>query len=96
MPNGLELQSLVGGLPQEDRPLRSPGIHCVEQAIAMALLQVEQIDTRRIAVAIEGNCIHLRGDVKTWREHEAAGEAAAKITGVIRVQNDLRVAPWMF
>jgi osmotically-inducible protein OsmY len=72
------------------------GAVLVKQQIEKALQGVEQMDMQRILVAIDDNRVVLRGDVKTWREHEAAGEAASKITGVRDVQNKIRVAPWMF
>lgn len=95
MPNELELQpSATGQLKYvSSRPLTGKA---VAEEIEKALYRVEQIDTNRITVTIEDNCVVLRGDVKSWREHEAAAKAAAGIAGVTRVQNDLRVAPWMF
>ena len=62
MPRELESQSLVGVPPQEERALSAPEIDYVESEIDRALHRVEQIDAKRIAVAIEDKCVHLRGD----------------------------------
>jgi osmotically-inducible protein OsmY len=96
MPNELNLQHPnVGGLPDS---VKLPALDAkdVEGAVEGALTHVEQIDAKRILVKVEGACVLLRGDVKTWREHQAAAKAAAGIVGVTRVQNELRVAPWIF
>jgi osmotically-inducible protein OsmY len=68
----------------------------VEAAVGGALQRVEQIDAKKISIKIEGDCVFLQGVVKTWREHEAAAKTAAGVAGVTKVQNELRVAPWMF
>ena len=68
----------------------------LKQEIEKALHSVEQIDAKKVSGIVEDNFVVLRGDVKTWREHQAAARAAAKIMGAARVRNELRVAPWMF
>jgi osmotically-inducible protein OsmY len=68
----------------------------VKQEIEKALQAVEQIDAQRVSVTVADNRVVLRGDVKTWLEHEAAGRAASQILGVTYVQNEIRVAPWLF
>jgi osmotically-inducible protein OsmY len=71
-------------------------VKVIEGAVEGALHRVEQIDAKKISVKIEGDCVFLRGVVKTWREYEAAAKTAAEVAGVTRVHNELRVAPWMF
>lgn len=96
MPNKLGLQNPnAEQLPASVKlpPLDAKG---VEAAVEGALTHVEQIDAQRISVKVEGDCVLLRGDVKTWREHQAAAQAVAGIVGVRRVQNELRVVPWLF
>jgi len=95
MPNESELRAAASGQLRHVPP-PTPDTHAVEQEIEKALHRIEQIDAKRIRVVFEGNRVVLRGDVKSWREHEAAAKAAAGITGVARVQNELRVAPCMF
>jgi osmotically-inducible protein OsmY len=68
----------------------------VEEEIERALERLEQMDAQRVSIQVTGNRVMLRGEVKTWREHEAAAQAAASIAGVKDVKNEIRVAPWMF
>ena len=68
----------------------------IKQEIETALQRIEHIDAQRISILVKDNSITLTGDVKTWREHEAAGQAAKMIAGVKSVQNQIRVIPWMF
>jgi osmotically-inducible protein OsmY len=68
----------------------------VEEEIERALERLEQMDAKRVSIQVTGNRVMLRGEVKTWREHEAAAQAAASIAGVKDVKNEIRVAPWMF
>lgn len=68
----------------------------VKEEIEKALECVEQMDAKRVSVQVTNNRVLLKGEVKTWREHEAAGNAASSITGVKDVKNEIRVIPWMF
>ena len=95
MPTDLGLQPSATEL-QKHVTLQPLNAKSVIQEVEKALHRVEQIDAKRITAAIDGKCVLLRGDVKTWREHQAAAKAAAEITGEARVQNELRVAPWLF
>jgi osmotically-inducible protein OsmY len=92
------LSSLIGvrGIYSQLDVKPPVGTVVVKREIEKALQDVEQMDAQRISVAVEDNHVVLRGDVKTWREHEAAREAASKIIGVTDVQNEIQVAPWMF
>jgi osmotically-inducible protein OsmY len=92
------LQSLMGvrGIYNELAVVPPVTAAVVKEEVEKALQCVDEIDGQRICVEVTGNQVLLRGDVKTWREHEAAQEAASKIMGVRDVQNKIRVAPWMF
>jgi osmotically-inducible protein OsmY len=92
------LQSLMGvrGIYNELAVVPPVTAAVVKEEVEKALQCVDEIDGQRICVEVTGNQVLLRGDVKTWREHEAAQEAASKIMGVRDVQNKILVAPWMF
>lgn len=96
MTEKLALQHQDAGRPPNHVRFQPPDAEFVQGAVEGILKDVEQMDAKRILVRVEGDCVLLRGDVKTWREHQAAAKAAAEIAGVTRVQNELRVAPWLF
>jgi osmotically-inducible protein OsmY len=96
MRNDLTLLQPVITQVRENEAPSSLDTTVVKQEIEKALHTVEQIDAKRVSVAVEDNFVVLRGDVKTWREHQAAAQAVSGIAGATRVRNELRVAPWMF
>jgi osmotically-inducible protein OsmY len=46
-------------------------------------------DARRISVTLDGTCATLKGDVRTWAQHEAAERAALSTPGITTVDNQL-------
>ena len=57
--------------------------------IQTALARHGNHDARRLNVTLNGECATLKGDVRTWAEHEAAERAALSMPGVKSVDNQL-------
>jgi osmotically-inducible protein OsmY len=52
-----------------------------------------ELDARRIRVMVNGKSITLSGSVQSWREREAAEQAAWHAPGVTNVENRLEIIP---
>ncbi len=50
-----------------------------------------QVDSEAIEVSVDGDTVTLRGTVASLRQKRAGNNAAARVRGVTRVVNDLRV-----
>lgn len=65
----------------------------VERRILKALHRDADIDAHRITVGILGETATLNGVVRTWRQREAAEQAAASAPGISAVDNHIVVEP---
>jgi osmotically-inducible protein OsmY len=59
--------------------------------VAAELSWDPQVDSEAIGVSADGGTVTLRGTVASLRAKRAAGSAAARVRGVTRVANELRV-----
>jgi osmotically-inducible protein OsmY len=71
----------------------APSASDIREQIATALKRCAEIDAERIGVDLVGNKVTLTGHVRSWSEHEIAGECAGSIPGVMEVQNNIAVGP---
>jgi len=63
----------------------------LRRQVAAELSWDPQIDGEAIEVSADGGLITLRGTVASLRQKQAGSKAAARVRGVIRVANELRV-----
>lgn len=56
-----------------------------------AFRRIAQVDAGRITVDAQGSEVTLRGEVRSWAEHDQAQQTAWSAPGVIKVVNELRV-----
>lgn len=57
--------------------------------VHMAVARHGSHDAKRVTVMLNGNCATLKGDVRTWAQHEAAERAALAMPGITAVDNQL-------
>ncbi len=69
-----------------------PGTDDRRQAIVEALERNVEIETLGIRVEADQGKIILNGEVRSWREREAAARVAWSAPGVSVVQNDIRIS----
>lgn len=86
----------VKGIHNEIVVKSSVSAPVVRSEIEKALERRAEVDAQRISVEVSGGRVTLRGEVKTWLELEAVERAASAPAGVSEVQNEIRIAPWMF
>jgi osmotically-inducible protein OsmY len=65
----------------------------VVQAVKEELIYEPKVDPSAVAVSSEDGRVTLRGTVGSPREKREAGEAAARVYGVVSVDNELEVRP---
>ena len=63
----------------------------LRRQVAAELSWDPQVDSEVIEVSADSGTVTLRGTVDSLRQRRAGSEAAARVRGVIRVANDLRV-----
>ena len=59
--------------------------------VAAELSWDPQVDSEAIEVSADSGTVTLRGTVASLRQKQAGGKAAARVRGVTRVANELRV-----
>lgn len=72
-----------------------PRLHAgeVKDKIEAALRRNAEIDAKHISVEAREGTIVLRGDVRSWAEHEDAIHAAWSAPGVINVEDHIAIRP---
>jgi len=65
----------------------------IQHRIAEALHRNVNVDTRRIAVSVDGGTAILTGQAGSWLQREAAERAAAGAPGIVAVDNRIVVDP---
>ena len=65
----------------------------IQHRIAEALHRNVNVDTRRIAVSVDGGTAILTGQAASWLQREAAERAAAGAPGIVQVDNRIVVDP---
>ena len=65
----------------------------IQHRIAEALHRNVNVDTRRIAVSVDGGTAILTGQAGSWLQREAAERAAAGAPGIVQVDNRIVVDP---
>jgi len=68
---------------KSDKELRS--------LISSKLLNIPQVDTRKIIVNVVDQVVSLTGSVETYEQRRRIGEEIWKIDGVVKVLNELHV-----
>ena len=63
----------------------------IKQKIEAAFHRMAQIDARQISVDADGSDVTLRGEVRSWAEHDQAQQTAWSAPGVTQVRNEIRV-----
>jgi osmotically-inducible protein OsmY len=63
----------------------------LRRQVAAELSWDPQVDSEMIEVSADSGAVMLRGTVNSLRQKRAGSEAAARVRGVIRVANELRV-----
>jgi osmotically-inducible protein OsmY len=63
----------------------------IKHKIEAAFQRIAQVDSDRITVEAEGSNVTLRGEVRSWAEHDQAQQTAWSAPGVVQVINELRV-----
>jgi osmotically-inducible protein OsmY len=71
------------------RPQVAPA--AIKQQIEEAFRRNAIIDAHRIDVDAQGDEVTLRGDVRSWAEHEQAQMTAWAAPGVANVRNELTI-----
>jgi osmotically-inducible protein OsmY len=66
----------------------------VQASIEAALRRSATLNSRRIAVEVDGQTVTLTGDVHSHDELEEAERTAWSARGVLRVQNCITITPW--
>ena len=72
-----------------------PRLHAgeVKDKIEAALRRNAEIDAKHISVEAHEGTVVLRGDVRSWAEHEDAVHAAWSAPGVINVEDHIAIRP---
>ena len=72
-----------------------PRLHAgeVKDKIEAALRRNAEIDAKHISVEARDGTVVLRGDVRSWAEHEDAVHAAWSAPGVINVEDHIAIRP---
>jgi len=72
-----------------------PRLHAgeVKEKIEAALRRNAEIDAKHISVEAHEGTIVLRGDVRSWAEHEDAVHAAWSAPGVMNVEDHIAIRP---
>ena len=65
----------------------------IQHRIAEALHRNANVDSRRIAVSVDGGTAILTGHAASWLQREAAERAAAAAPGIMQVDNRMVVDP---
>jgi osmotically-inducible protein OsmY len=65
----------------------------VKDKIEAALRRNAEIDAKHISVEAHAGTVVLRGDVRSWAEHEDAVHAAWSAPGVINVEDHIAIRP---
>jgi osmotically-inducible protein OsmY len=75
----------------EVKPDVSP--EAVKERIEEALRRNADLDARRVVIDVEGDTVHLWGQVGSWWERDEVERAAWSAPGVAHVENHLEVTP---
>jgi len=65
--------------------------HDIKQKIEAAFQRIAQVDAGKITVDAQGSDVTLRGEVRSWAEHDQAQQTAWAAPGVSNVKNEIRV-----
>ncbi len=63
----------------------------IKQKIESAFRRLAQVDAGHISVDAHGSDVTLRGEVRSWAEHDQAQQTAWSAPGVTHVTNEIRV-----
>jgi osmotically-inducible protein OsmY len=63
----------------------------IKHRIEDAFRRIAHVDAGRITVDARGSEVTLRGEVRSWVEHDQAQQTAWSAPGVVKVVNELRV-----
>lgn len=63
----------------------------IKQQIETAFRRLAQVDAGHITVDAQGSDVTLRGEVRSWAEHDQAQQTAWAAPGVTHVKNEIRV-----
>lgn len=63
----------------------------IKQKIEAAFRRMAQVDAGQISVDARGSDVTLRGEVRSWAEHDQAQQTAWAAPGVTQVTNEIRV-----
>lgn len=63
----------------------------IKRQIEDAFRRNAQVDADQVSVETEGGHVTLRGEVRSWAEHDQAQQMAWSAPGVTSVRNDLRI-----
>jgi len=89
------VRNLMGVRGITNAILLRPRLHAgeVKEKIEAALRRNAEIDAKHISVEAREGTIVLRGDVRSWAEHEDAIHAAWSAPGVINVEDHIAIRP---
>jgi osmotically-inducible protein OsmY len=90
---GIAVRDLFGVRGITDRIVVKPRVRAVDvkRAIDEALRRGAGLDAQHIIVDTTGDTVVLRGEVRSWAEHEDAVHAASSAPGVSRVEDHLAI-----
>ena len=71
------------------RPRLAPGE--IKQKIEQAFRRSAMLDARNVIVDAHGSDVTLRGEVRSWAEHDQAQQTAWAAPGVLTVRNEITV-----
>jgi osmotically-inducible protein OsmY len=63
----------------------------IKRQIEEAFRRNAQVDADRVSVDVQGGEITLRGEVRSWAEHDQAQRTAWSAPGVMNVRNDIHI-----
>ena len=89
------VRNLMGVRGITNALLLRPRLHAgeVKEKIEAALRRNAEIDAKHISVEAREGTIVLRGDVRSWAEHEDAIHAAWSAPGVVHVEDHIAIRP---